>query len=124
MRAAPPTTGPPFGSVWGMSSADGFTVAVNAGSAGVIAHVAGDIDLSTGPRLVDEVISAHRSGMSVMLDLSGVEFVDSSGLRALLELKERIGEGAQITIQRPTSRVRDLLRLTHLIDVFNVDSEG
>jgi anti-sigma B factor antagonist len=45
----------------------------------------GELDLATAPRLTARVEAMRQTGArSVLVDLSGVEFCDSTGLRALI----------------------------------------
>ena len=76
--------------------------------------VSGEIDAHTAPE-----IAAAISGSSVeplRIDLSGVEFVDSSGLRVLIEAHQsRQAEGRSMTLVRPSNVV------TRLFDIAGVD---
>lgn len=52
---------------------------------------------------------------SVILDLTAVEFIDSSGLRVLLHLQREVsGERGALVLLAPTDAVRRILRLTGL----------
>jgi anti-sigma B factor antagonist len=47
--------------------------------------VRGELDLATAP-LVKQAIEAHAApGVTVRVDLAGVEFMDSTGMRAIIE---------------------------------------
>lgn len=48
-------------------------------------QVRGDLDLSTSPKLCDTLIREISGGKSVVLDLSGVTFIDSTGLNTLIQ---------------------------------------
>ena len=68
--------------------------------------VVGDIDMAAGPTL-DAAIREHESLTPLLIDLSGVSFIDSSGLRTLLSASRRaqqrnttvhlIGVGPEVT---------------------------
>lgn len=54
----------------------------------------------------------------LVVDLSGVEFVDSSGLAALLAaIKAARRQGGDVALAGPRPRVRALIELTRLDDV-------
>ncbi|MFF3775815.1 STAS domain-containing protein [Streptomyces sp. NPDC002232] len=55
--------------------------------------VAGDLDLTSCPALEDAACRAMADGSSLRLDMSGVTFMDSSGLNLLLALRRRLVEG-------------------------------
>ena len=61
----------------------------------------------------------------IVLNLGGVDFIDSSGLGALVGLHSTAGaQGAQIRLASITKRFHELLQITKLLTVFDVyDSE-
>ncbi len=81
----------------------------------VTALVSGEIDFAAAEpmrRRIAEALGALRS-RELIVDLSGVEFMDSSGLRALLQLRGQLrGEGGRMVIAAPTETVRGVLELT------------
>ena len=48
-----------------------------------VVMVAGEIDLSTAPRLAEAMKQASVPGASLVVNLAGVEFIDSAGTHAL-----------------------------------------
>jgi anti-sigma B factor antagonist len=73
--------------------------------------LAGELDMATSEELL-VAIREHRQDVRVTLDFSGVTFMDSSGLRALLEAaKDREGDGA-VVILDPTPQVRRVLDIS------------
>jgi anti-sigma B factor antagonist len=76
--------------------------------------LAGEIDAHTGPRLTAQLTATLSAplgdGDDLTLDMSEVEFVDSSGLRVLIELhQQRAAAGARLVVQSPSAAVRRLL---------------
>lgn len=66
----------------------------------------GDHDLSTAPRLVDELDQAFDAGAPVVVDLANVQFLDSAILKALLTARERAlsrQEGSFVLVAPPGS---------------------
>lgn len=62
----------------------------------------GELDLSTAPELEPLVLDALRAGRHVVLDLRELEFMDSSGVRILIEAHNATGEGAgRLSVVRP-----------------------
>lgn len=51
---------------------------------GAVVRVTGELDLSTHERLADELTSIAAGGDAIVVDLGGCDFIDSSGIRALL----------------------------------------
>ena len=82
------------------------------------AHVAmtGELDIATAPKLEEEVRRLEAEGRNlIVLDLRGLEFMDSSGLRALLAADARARDrGARLVIVRGDDRIQRVLRITRL----------
>lgn len=80
----------------------------------VVAHVVGEIDMSTAPDFIDQLAAAHKDGIlgrRVVVDLSGVTFFSSSGLRALIVLKDTCWRDVQLRIV-PTPMVSHVLSIS------------
>lgn len=82
----------------------------------------GEIDLYTAPRLQAEFASALRDGPArIVVDLSGVEFCDSTGMNVLLAALKRARErGGSLELAGPRPAVRKILEVTGLDTVFAV----
>ena len=84
--------------------------------------MSGEIDLATAPQLREAVLDLIQNGShQVLVDLRGVEFMDSTGLGvlvgALKRLKEKDGELALVCTQGTVLRV---LTVTGLNKVFAI----
>ena len=85
---------------FGISERDG------AGDAVVLA-LSGELDMATVSRLTERLDDAARKRQSVVLDLSDLDFIDSSGLRAFLEATaEASRDGWSFAITSPPARIR------------------
>jgi anti-sigma B factor antagonist len=88
-----------------------------------IMSVAGEIDLYTAPRLHGELATALAGGVAVQIivDMSGVEFCDSTGMNVLLAAQRRARDGGgDLQLAGPRPAVRKVLQLTGLESVFTV----
>ena len=86
--------------------------------------VTGEIDTRTCELLADAFADIARlSGRRIEVDLAGVSFIDSSGLRVLLELARRADEaGGSVQIRNPSRQVARLLAMTQLESAFGVEA--
>lgn len=58
---------------------------------------------------------------AVLLDMSGIDGVDSTGLGELVGYLQRFeNEGRRLALLRPHSRIVSLLRLTRLDEIFSI----
>jgi anti-sigma B factor antagonist len=92
----------------------------NAGHA--VMAIAGEIDLYTAPRLQAEFTRLLEAGPDrVVIDMSGVEFCDSTGMNVLLSALKRLRErGGALEVAAPRPAVRKILQVTGLDSVFTV----
>ena len=82
--------------------------------------VAGEIDLETASQLGDHALAALREvSPHLVLDLSGVTFMDSTGLKVLLSVQHRadLAHGS-LGVVGTTRPVRRILELTGLDSAF------
>ena len=89
----------------------------------VIVKVTGDITLNKGgdAMLKDKVQSLVQQGRKhLLIDLSGVSYVDSAGLGELVQAYATTkNRGGALKLLSVTKRLRDLLVLTKLLTVFD-----
>jgi anti-sigma B factor antagonist len=79
-----------------------------------VLRLSGELDLANSTRLRSELEGLDIEPQStVVLDLREIEFMDSSGLRALLAAQELIEQrGAKCAVTRGSEQVERLLRIT------------
>ena len=87
-----------------------------------VARLAGEIDIDTGPLLRDALLAAINAGSHhLVLDMSDVEFIDSSGLNVLVATFRRaqlVGGALRLVIT--DNRVLDTFRITGLDTFFPI----
>jgi anti-sigma B factor antagonist len=80
-----------------------------------IVHVAGELDLATAPELDEVLHGLERECARIVLDLSHLRFIDSTGLRlAVIEQHRATMDGFEFAIAGATGPVLEALRLTGL----------
>jgi anti-anti-sigma factor len=79
-------------------------------------HLAGELDIATTPLLVETLHASRRGGLRarvVVLDMRELEFVDTSGLHAIMEAGNRAREtGDRLVLVRGPPAVDRVFRLT------------
>jgi anti-sigma B factor antagonist len=79
--------------------------------------VAGELDQATVPELQETLVPVmDDASQSLLVDLTECEFIDSSGLAALVAARERLttSNGRSFAVCCPDTQVRRLLELTGL----------
>ncbi|GAA1117239.1 STAS domain-containing protein [Nocardiopsis composta] len=82
----------------------------------VIVTVEGDLDIATAGDLQEHVLAAvQEHGPWLVLDLSALEFMDSSGLNAVIHIYRAVKErGGSLALAAPNDRVTKVVRLVGL----------
>jgi anti-sigma B factor antagonist len=93
--------------------------------------IEGEVDLASAERLRDALTAPGRNGAgTVIVDLARCSFLDSSGLRALLEAKRALAERAgapRLLIAAPGRQPKRLLEMTaveSLVPIFDTREEA
>lgn len=84
-----------------------------------VATITGDIDLSCADALQEQLLAAAPEGEPLTIDLSQAGFLDSTGARMLLVVRERLG-GRLIVVAPEGTPPRRALALSGLEDLLDV----
>jgi anti-sigma B factor antagonist len=87
-----------------------------------VVAVTGELELGTAPRLRQQVVSLVGDGKArIVLDLSGVEFVDSIGLGVIVSALKRVrAHGGDLVVAGTIPRVQSLFTLTRLDQIIDM----
>ena len=91
-------------------------------NAWMVLTVGGEVDLNTAPQLKERIGSLIEQGHHrILVDLEGVEFMDSTGLSALVSGVTRTGQAnGELAVVCTRPQVLRLLALTGLDHVLKV----
>ena len=89
-----------------------------------VVAVSGEVDLSWSSEVRTAVLDALSGHPAVLVELSGVSYIDSSGIAALVEgyQKAKI-KGVSFGLLRISDAVRAVLELARLDQVFPIHSD-
>jgi anti-sigma B factor antagonist len=75
----------------------------------------GELDLASAPTVSERLRGLRERGEPVLLDLDELEFIDMSGLRALVAAaQEASRDGWSLTLTRGSTQLRRLVGLVRL----------
>ncbi|WP_037503506.1 STAS domain-containing protein [Solirubrobacter soli] len=94
-----------------------------AGDAIVVAPV-GEIDLATVPVVEAEIAAAIDETPALVLDLRDVTFIDSAGLRLVLETSRKAAPFSVVRGPREVQRVFGLVGLDERLDMLDEPPPG
>jgi anti-sigma B factor antagonist len=100
-----------------------LTFTVHPNGQGVMLRVGGEVDLATSPQLHAKLVDLVEVGEagSVVVDLTSVAFMDSTGLGVLLAAHKRArAYGGRVLLVCPEGPVLRVLRLTGMDKVLSI----
>jgi anti-sigma B factor antagonist len=89
-----------------------------------VVTVGGEVDVYTAPRLKQALLDLTDDGTrALVVDLNGVEYLDSTGLGVLIGgLKRARERGETFRVVCATPRIRRIFDITDLAPVFDLDA--
>jgi anti-sigma B factor antagonist len=88
----------------------------------------GDVDLESSPAAREVLLKSVDGAGKVLVDLSSVTYIDSSGVASLVEAlqaaKRNGGRFALVAASDPTRRVLELARLDKVFTMYTTVDEG
>src|SRR5690349_4057908 len=92
----------------------------------LVIRLRGELDVSTARRAFDVAVGALQASVDqrVDLDLSGVTFCDSTGVRTLLDMQRHAERrGGEVRLTEASARVRRIFEVVGLTDALADDSQ-
>ena len=93
-----------------------------------IITITGDIDGNTAPQMQEQILPAIGSTAKVILDMTGVAYLSSAGLRSLLVLSRKAAEytiderEVQLILVGLSEEIRDTMEITGFLSLFSIRS--
>jgi anti-anti-sigma factor len=80
-------------------------------------QVIGELDLAVADQLGLALEEARQAGSNVLISLSSCEFIDSTGIAAIIDAWKRLGDnGQRLVVAEPTDQVVRLLEIVGIAD--------
>ena len=99
-----------------------FVLAVDLAGAQPVVRLTGDVDMATSAAIRNALSELVDCGhIAVVVDLSEVSFMDSSGLHVLVDTHRRLLEqGGKVVLQEPGPVVDRLLHVSGFAPMFGI----
>lgn len=89
----------------------------------LIIDINGDVDLENSDSLREQVSIALDENTKVSVDMNEVTYIDSSGIAALIESKQKAEESSkEFKILRPSESVSSVLKMAKLDTFFVIEN--
>jgi anti-sigma B factor antagonist len=86
-----------------------------------VIRLAGDVDLHSSPQARQAILDELKRGMPLLIDLSAVSYMDSSGVASLVEgYQTARKQGIEFGLAAPATAALNVLKLARLDKVFPI----
>ena len=98
-----------------------MTIEMNKNEQEVVLMVAGRLDATTAPQL-DKTIEEVVNGInSLILDLEGLEYISSAGLRVILIAQKKMQQIGSMTVKNVREEIMDIFEMTGFADILTIE---
>ncbi len=97
-----------------------MTIEMNKNEQEVVLMVAGRLDATTAPQL-DKTIEEVVNGInSLILDLEGLEYISSAGLRVILIAQKKMQQIGSMTVKNVREEIMGIFEMTGFADILTI----
>lgn len=87
--------------------------------------VSGEVDVFTAPQLREKLVPLCQENREVYLDLSQVDYMDSTGLGVLIGAYKKLrSRGGRLVLTGMSPRLKRLFHITRLTNVIDIEEDG
>ena len=87
----------------------------------LVLSLQGRWDMTTASTLSEEIKSSIAGIGTLVLDLVGLEYISSAGLKHLLSVQARMNQQGKMLVKNPSAEVREILEITGFLEVLTVE---
>ena len=85
----------------------------------MVIEISGEIDSNTAPQAQERVLPLAQPGAKILLDMSGVEYMSSAGLRMLLSMYRQISrQNGGLVLVGLAEEIKDTMSITGFLTFF------
>ena len=87
----------------------------------MVVEMAGDIDSNTAPQAEEQILPLVQPAAKILLDMSGVEYMSSAGLRMLLSTYRQVSrQNGGIVLVELAEEIKDTMSVTGFLNFFMI----
>src|SRR4029450_299109 len=84
-----------------------------------VVELGGDIDSNTAPQAQERILPLGQPAAKILLDMSGVEYMSSAGLRMLLSMYRQVSrQNGGIVLVGLNEEIKDTMAITGFLNFF------
>lgn len=86
-----------------------------------IIEITGRLDTITAPELEKTIESDASDVTKLILDVNGMEYISSAGLRVLLSVQKKMSKRGTMTVKNVCPEVMEVLEITGFTDILTIE---
>ena len=98
-----------------------MTIEIKKNPEQTIIEVAGRLDTTTAPALDKKINEDANDAKNLVLDLNGLEYISSAGLRVLLSAQKKMQKIGSMKVKNVCPQVMEVFEMTGFADVLVIE---
>ena len=98
-----------------------MTIEIKTTAAETTIEVAGRLDTTTAPALENAINENTETAKHLVLDMNGVEYISSAGLRVLLSAQKKMQQIGSMKVQNVCEAVMEVFEMTGFADILVIE---
>jgi anti-sigma B factor antagonist len=98
-----------------------MTIEIKETGKDAVIKLCGRLDTTTAPVLDKTICEDISENTNLTLDLKGLEYISSAGLRVLLSTQKRMKKNGSMKLMNVCEEVMDVFEMTGFADILNFD---
>ena len=98
-----------------------MTIEIKRNAADTIIEAAGRLDTTTAPALDKAINEDIEETSNLVLDLKGIEYISSAGLRVLLSAQKKMQQMGSMKLKNVCEAVMEVFEMTGFADILVIE---
>ena len=98
-----------------------MTIEIKKNAQETIIQVAGRLDTTTAPALEKKINEEANDAKNLVLDLNGLEYIPSAGLRVLLGAQKKMQKIGCMKVKNVCAEVMEVFEMTGFADILTIE---
>ena len=98
-----------------------MTIEIKRNADEVVIEIAGRLDTNTAPALDKTIGEDIQDSQNLVLDLKGLEYISSAGLRVLLAAQKKMQKNGSLKVKNVCSDIMDVFEMTGFADILTIE---
>ena len=98
-----------------------MTIEIKRNADEVVIELVGRLDTNTAPALDKTIGEDIQDSENLVLDLKGLEYISSAGLRVLLAAQKKMQKNGSLKVKNVCAEIMDVFDMTGFADILTIE---